>query len=85
VLVVPESAISNDQEGDYVLVADASDVVTRRAVVKGSLITNGCAIRSGLTAQDRVIINGMMRARPGDKVTPVTGQASQSAPPASSH
>ena len=42
------------------------------AVVKGPLTTNGCAIRSGLTAQDRVIVNGMMRAKPGDKVTPVT-------------
>jgi len=84
-LVVPASAIGNDQEGDYVSVVGAGDVVARLGVVKGPLTTNGCAIRSGLTAQDRVIVNGMMRAKPGDKVTPVTGTAGQSASPAASH
>lgn len=83
-LVVPASAIGNDQEGDYVLVIDAGDIVARRSVVKGPVTTSGCAIRSGLDAQDRVIINGMARARPGDKVTPVTGAASQPPPAGSS-
>ena len=83
-LVVPASAIGNDQEGDYVSVVGAGDVVARRGVVKGPLTTNGCALRSGLTAQDRVIVNGMMRAKPGDKVTPVTGAAGQSAAPGAS-
>ena len=81
-LIVPTSVIGNDQEGDYVLVVGAGDVVARRGVVKGPLTTNGCALRSGLTAQDRVIVNGIMRAKPGDKVTPVTGAAGQSAPSA---
>ena len=84
-LVVPASAIGNDQEGDYVLLADAGDVVARRPVVKGALTPNGCAIRSGLTAQDRVIIKGLTRARPGEKVTPVGGPASAGASPAASH
>jgi RND family efflux transporter MFP subunit len=83
-LVVPASAIGNDQEGDYMLVAEAGDVVARRGVVKGPLTATGCAIRSGLTAADRVIVNGMTRAKPGDKVTPMTGSAGQSAPAASS-
>ncbi len=79
-----DSAIGNDQEGDYVLVADANDVVARRSVVKGPLTTNGCAIRSGLTAEDRVIVNGLARAQPGDKVTPVTGATGQPAQSSSS-
>ena len=83
-LVVPNSAIGNDQEGDYVLVADANDVAVRRTVVKGPLMKDRCAIRSGLTAEDRVIINGLARGRPGDKVTPVAGGASQPAPASSS-
>ena len=61
--------------------SDAGDIVARRGVVRGPLTTNGCALRSGLTAQDRVIVNGMMRAKPGDKVTPVTAAAGQPAPP----
>ena len=79
-LVVPASAIGNDQEGDYVLVTDANDVVARRAVVKGPLTPSGCAIRSGLTAEDRVIVAGLMRAKAGAKVTPGTAAASQPAP-----
>ena len=70
-LVVPNSAIGNDQEGDYVLVVEAGDRVARRAVVRGPLTRTGCAIRSGLNASDRVIINGQMKARPGAKVVPV--------------
>jgi len=71
-LVVPNRVVGNDQEGDFVLVADANDVVVRHAVVKGSLTAHGCAIRSGLAPDDRVIINGLMQARPGQKVAPVT-------------
>jgi RND family efflux transporter MFP subunit len=68
-LVVPNRAISNDQEGDYVLVAGPDDIVTRRSVVKGPLNGSDCAIVSGLTAEDRVVINGLANAQPGNKVT----------------
>lgn len=81
-LVVPNSAIGNDQEGDYVLVVTTGDVVTRRTVVKGPLTHNGCAVRSGISPSDRVIVNGLSRARPGTKVTPVNATASPAAAPA---
>jgi membrane fusion protein, multidrug efflux system len=68
--VIPGSALGNDQEGDYVLVADANDVVARRAVVKGPMTEHGCAITSGLTLADRVIVNGFVNARLGEKITP---------------
>jgi RND family efflux transporter MFP subunit len=71
-LIVPATAFGNDQEGDYVLVAETNDVVARRAVVKGPLTSDGCAVRSGLTPTDRVIVDGLMRAKPGTKVNPVT-------------
>lgn len=71
-LVLPHSAIANDQEGDFVLVVGSGDVVVRRAVVKGPLAGGGCAIRSGLNPEDRVIIGGQQKARPGAKVTPIT-------------
>ncbi len=85
-LVIPNSAIGNDQEGDYVLVVEAGEVVARRAVVKGPQTEAGRAIRTGLSSSDRVIINGQMNARPGIKVTPVNAEMggpdtiSQSAP-----
>jgi RND family efflux transporter MFP subunit len=71
--VVPNLAIGNDQEGDYVLVVDANNVVVRRSVVKGPPSGSNCGILSGLSADDRVIVNGLMNARPGFPVTPVTG------------
>jgi RND family efflux transporter MFP subunit len=69
-LVVPNRIIGNDQQGDYVLVLGPDDVVTRRSVVKGPLAGSDCAIASGLTAEDRVIVDGIVNARPGYKVTP---------------
>jgi RND family efflux transporter MFP subunit len=79
-LVIPDSAIGNDQQGDYVLVVDARNVVSRRTVVKGPLGPEGRAIRSGLAAADRVIVNGILNARPGEKVAVI--EASTNAPAA---
>ncbi len=70
-LVVPGGALANDQEGDYVLVVETSDVVARRSVVKGPQASSGWALRDGVTATDRVVVNGQMKARPGTKVVPV--------------
>jgi len=77
-LVIPNSCIGNDQQGDYVFVVEANDVVGRRAVVKGPLTPDGCAIRTGLTAEDRVVVNGLLNARPGSKVQSI--EASTPAP-----
>lgn len=73
--VVPASAIGTDQEGDYVLVVDTNDVVTRHSVEKGPATENGVAIRSGITAQDRIVVNGFQNARPGEKVSVQTAPA----------
>jgi len=45
--------------------------VARRSVVKGPLIGEGRAIREGLSAADRVVVNGILNARPGAKVQPI--------------
>lgn len=80
-LVIPNSAIGNDQEGDYVFIVDANNVVARRAIVKGPLTSDGCAIRSGLAATDRVVVNGILNARPGQKVAPTESSAAPEAKP----
>ena len=67
--VVPGAAIGTDQEGNYVLIVDDNDVVVRRTVEKGPTTQNGVAIKSGITAQERVVVNGFQNARPGEKVT----------------
>jgi RND family efflux transporter MFP subunit len=69
-LVIPGSAIGSDQQGDYVYVVGADDVVARRSIVRGPITEKGFAIRSGLQKDDRVIVNGILNARSGEKVAP---------------
>jgi RND family efflux transporter MFP subunit len=81
--VIPGRAIGNDQQGDYVLLVDAENTVARQSIVRGQKTDEGYAIENGLTATDRVIVNGSIHARPGDKVTPVTDPGGDtSTPPA---
>jgi RND family efflux transporter MFP subunit len=73
-LLVPESAILNDQTNKIVLVVGADNVVRQRAIVPGPAQAGGLRIvRTGLAADDRVIINGLMQARPNAAVSPQPG------------
>lgn len=67
-LIVPEVALGRDQQGPYLLVVGEGDVVERRAVEIGNRTEGGLVISSGITADDAVIVNGMISARPGAKV-----------------
>jgi RND family efflux transporter MFP subunit len=67
-LVIPGSAIGSDQQGDYIYVVDGDNVVARRSIVRGPITDRGFAIRSGLQKDDRVIVNGILNARAGEKV-----------------
>lgn len=80
-LVVPNTAISNDQVGDYLLVVNAQDMAERRNVTLGERAGQMRAVTSGLTENDRVIVSGQAAIRPGEKVTP--HEASAPSPPAS--
>jgi membrane fusion protein, multidrug efflux system len=72
-LMVPESAIVTDQSRKMVmLVKDGT--VTPRPVVLGPKEGDLMVVRQGLAPDDQVIINGLMRARPGAKVTPQPGK-----------
>jgi membrane fusion protein (multidrug efflux system) len=69
-LLVPEEAISADPTGKYVLLVDGKHEVSRRRVDTGALVDGMRQITSGLSAGDLVVINGLQRARPGQKVAP---------------
>lgn len=79
-LLVPDTALGTDQSGRYLLVVNKDDVVEQRRVELGPLDGVSQVIDKGIGADDRVIVNGMLRAVPGQKVDP---QAA-SAPPKSS-
>jgi RND family efflux transporter MFP subunit len=69
-LLVPQRALGVDQRGHYVLVADQNDEVQQRPVQIGPLVAGMQVITQGLGADDRVVIDGIQRAIPGNKVAP---------------
>lgn len=72
-LMVPDAAVLLDQSQRIVLTVDADGTVVPKPVDTGDLRDGLRIIRSGLTAEDRVIIDGIVRAVPGGKVAPQDG------------
>jgi RND family efflux transporter MFP subunit len=72
--LVPDSAIVTDQSRKMVMTVSEDGTVVPKVVRPGPITDDGLRIiRSGLTASDRVVIDGLVRARPGSKVTPQPG------------
>jgi multidrug efflux pump subunit AcrA (membrane-fusion protein) len=69
-LLVPDAAIGVEQVRKFVLVVDAQNVARPKYVSLGPVVDGLRVITDGLAPDDDVIINGLMRARPGAKVTP---------------
>jgi RND family efflux transporter MFP subunit len=69
-LLVPELSIQSDQNSKYVMTVDAENTVRVTPVTLGTQFGTLRAISKGLTGEERVIVNGLMRARPGSKVQP---------------
>jgi RND family efflux transporter MFP subunit len=80
-LLVPDTAIVTDAARRVLYIADARGTVLARPVQLGPLIGGLRVVRSGIAPNERVIINGIQRARPGQKVKPVLGQIRSSGGP----
>jgi RND family efflux transporter MFP subunit len=70
-LLVPNTALGKDQQGDFLLIADNENKVRYQSVKIGILENGMREIRDGINENDRVIINGLQKAYPGTIVTPV--------------
>lgn len=69
-LLVPDAAVGTDLGGRYVLVVNRDDVVEQRKVEIGPVVGELRVIESGIAAEDRVVVAGLLRAVPGQKVAP---------------
>jgi RND family efflux transporter MFP subunit len=69
-LLVPDTALGSDQAGRYVLVVNGDNVVEQRKVQIGPLDGGLRIIESGLKGDDRIVVAGLLRAIPGQKVDP---------------
>jgi membrane fusion protein, multidrug efflux system len=80
-LLLPDAAIATDQSRKIVFVVKDDNTVEAKAVVLGPLDEGLRVVREGLKADDRVIVDGLQRARVGAKVTPQTAKAPDGAKP----
>jgi membrane fusion protein, multidrug efflux system len=72
-LLVPAAAIVPDQSRQMVMTVAEDGTVVPKVVEAGELHDGLRVIHGGIAPTDLVIIDGLVRARPGAKVTPVTG------------
>jgi RND family efflux transporter MFP subunit len=75
-LLISERAIGTDQSQKFVLTVGADNIATYRAVKLGPNLDGQRIIRDGLHSGDRVVVNGLQRARPGSAVTPESAPVS---------
>lgn len=73
-ILVPDTAIVTDAARRVVYTVDAKGTVMVKPVTLGPLTGSLRVIRSGLSADDNVIIGGIQRAMPGQKVKPKKGR-----------
>jgi membrane fusion protein (multidrug efflux system) len=71
VLAVPERAITQAQATRLVLVVNPDNKVEARPVKLGATINGEVVLASGVKAGERVVVDGLMKARPGTEVKPV--------------
>lgn len=83
-MLLPDTAVVTDQSRKIVMTVTADGTVAPRPVEVGPVIDGLRVIRSGLTGDEQVIVNGLLRARPGAKVTAQPGPfpGAPGAPPA---
>jgi multidrug efflux system membrane fusion protein len=81
--LVQDQAIGTDQDRKFVLVLKSDNTVEYRPVVTGRVVEGLRTVQSGLKPGERVVINGLMRVRPGMKVAATNASmVAESAAPA---
>ncbi|HMF66072.1 MAG TPA: efflux RND transporter periplasmic adaptor subunit, partial [Phyllobacterium sp.] len=69
-ILVPDEAVGSDQNERVVYVVGDDGTVTSKPVRPGPKLYGYRVIREGLTGDETIVVNGLMRVRPGAKVKP---------------
>lgn len=69
-LLVNERAVGTDQSKKFVLVVGTDNKVVYREVTLGASVNGLRVVTSGLQANERIVVNGLQRVRPGALVAP---------------
>ncbi|MHA1564061.1 MAG: efflux RND transporter periplasmic adaptor subunit, partial [Alphaproteobacteria bacterium] len=78
-IVVPQTAIQENQTGPFVLVVDKDNKVGIRPVKTGQRKGTEIAVTEGLTVGETIIVEGIQKVRPGATVKPVVQQKNAAA------
>ena len=78
VIAVPRPAILSDQQGTYVYVVDDNNIARQRRVRLGQSTPEMAGIVDGLKEGERVVVEGIQRARPNSAVAPAAATAGRS-------
>ena len=73
-ILIPDAAVVTDQSRKIVMTVGADGTVAPRVIRPGPTYEGLRIVRDGLAAADTIVINGLVRARPGAKVTPQPGK-----------
>jgi RND family efflux transporter MFP subunit len=79
ILLVPDTALEADQSNQIVMTVAPDGTVVPKIVQTGDMVDGLREIQSGLSPTDKVVINGLMRAYPGMKVSTEPGTITASA------
>lgn len=74
-LLIPEQALGTDQGQKFLYVVKPDDEIEYRVVQVGKMHDRQRVINQGLAADERVVLTGLQRVRPGIKVKPITPNA----------
>jgi multidrug efflux system membrane fusion protein len=69
-LLINERAVGTDQSKKFVMVVGADDKAQYREVTLGANVDGLRIVTSGLKANERVVVNGLQRVRPGSLIAP---------------
>ena len=78
-LLVPDAAVASDQSSKIVFTVADDGTVGTKLVELGPIVDGLRVVRSGLGVTDRIVIDGLQRARPGQKVKPDDGEITTAA------
>ncbi|MCB1856765.1 MAG: efflux RND transporter periplasmic adaptor subunit [Gammaproteobacteria bacterium] len=67
-LMIPQAAVQEDQAGRFVMVVAPDDTVERRKITTGRQIGANLVVTTGLNPEERVVVEGIQKVRPGMKV-----------------
>jgi membrane fusion protein, multidrug efflux system len=81
-IVVPKAAISQGPLGPFVYVVEPDNVARARQVRIYRELPDGYIVRKGLASGDRIVVDGVIRVRPGNPVNPVPFKPPPAAPAA---